>query len=313
LLTGLIARELGGRAFAQGVGALCVLLAPGLLALDHFLSMNTFEPLFWMGCAYLIIRMVRTDNTRLWLWFGVLAGVGLENKYSMAIFGFGIVVGLLLTEQRWLLRTKWLWIGGAIAFLAKREISGRSVSADTAGIRESLEAIQHQTDAIYGAQLPIMEMISEAIQTTRRMEQQQAVATPLLDKLVQFIGRPQRLDAERSLEKCLGNVYALLTAEAKAAAIEAELRFLQRDCVDPSVIPMQFAKAFECQFGGTGDNHQRSAQSLLSTECSRKGVCSCSRKRPVRGLQTTGAFFSSRRHTVFGASPHSPFFRRGSR
>jgi hypothetical protein len=117
LLTGLIARELGGRGFAQALAALCVLLAPGLLALDHFLSMNTFEPLFWMECAYLTIRMVRTDNTRLWLWFGALAGVGLENKYSMGIFGFGIVAGLLLTEQRSLLRTKWLWIGGAIAVL----------------------------------------------------------------------------------------------------------------------------------------------------------------------------------------------------
>jgi 4-amino-4-deoxy-L-arabinose transferase-like glycosyltransferase len=117
LLTGLIAREFGGRRFAQGLSGLCVLLAPGILALDHFLSMNTFEPLFWMGCAYLIVRMVRTGDTKLWLWFGALAGVGLENKYSMAIFGFGIVAGLMLTEQRRLLRTKWLWIGGAMAFL----------------------------------------------------------------------------------------------------------------------------------------------------------------------------------------------------
>jgi dolichyl-phosphate-mannose-protein mannosyltransferase len=117
LFTSLIARELGGRRFAQGLAAFCVLLAPGMLALDHFLSMNTFEPLFWMGCAYLAIRIVRTGNTRLWIWFGVVAGVGLENKYSMAIFGFAVVVGLLLTEQRRLLQTKWLWIGGAIAFL----------------------------------------------------------------------------------------------------------------------------------------------------------------------------------------------------
>ena len=117
VLSGLIARELGGGRFAQGLAALCVLLAPGMLALDHFLSMNAFEPLFWMGCAYLAIRMARTGDTRLWLWFGLLAGVGLENKYSMAIFGFGIVLGLLLTIERRILRTKWLWIGGAIAFL----------------------------------------------------------------------------------------------------------------------------------------------------------------------------------------------------
>jgi Dolichyl-phosphate-mannose-protein mannosyltransferase len=117
VLTGLIARELGGRRFAQGLAALCVLLAPGFLGVDHLLTMNAFEPLFWMGCAYLTIRMVRTGNTKLWLWFGVLAGVGLENKYSMAIFAVGVVVGLLLTEQRRLLATKWLWVGGAVAFL----------------------------------------------------------------------------------------------------------------------------------------------------------------------------------------------------
>ena len=117
LFAALLARELGGGRFAQGLAALCVLLAPGYLALDHFLSMNTFEPLFWMGCAWLATRMVRTGDTRLWLWFGVLAGVGLENKYSMATFAFGIVAGLLLTEQRRLLWTKWLWIGGGVAFL----------------------------------------------------------------------------------------------------------------------------------------------------------------------------------------------------
>ena len=79
--------------------------------------MNAFEPLFWMGCAYLLIRIVKTGNPKLWIWFGILSGVGLENKYSMLIFGAGIVVGLLLTPQRRALSSPWLWIGGAIAFL----------------------------------------------------------------------------------------------------------------------------------------------------------------------------------------------------
>ena len=117
LLTGLIARELGGKRFAQGLAALCALAAPGFLATEHFLSMNAFEPLLWMGSAWVVIRIVRTGNRRLWLWFGLLAGIGLENKYSMLIFGFGIMAGLLLTPQRRLLRTRWLWIGGLVAFL----------------------------------------------------------------------------------------------------------------------------------------------------------------------------------------------------
>jgi hypothetical protein len=116
VLTGLLARELGGRRFAQGMAALCFLLAPGILALDHFLSMNAFEPLFWMGCALLVIRIIRTGHTRLWLWFGALAGIGLENKHSMLIFGFGLVAGLLLTGERRILASRWFWIAGAVAF-----------------------------------------------------------------------------------------------------------------------------------------------------------------------------------------------------
>jgi hypothetical protein len=117
LLTGLLARELGGGRFAQGLAALCFLLAPGILAIDHFLSMNAFEPLLWMGCALLVIRIVRSGNSRLWIWFGLLAGIGLENKHSMLIFGFALLAGLLLTRERRVLATRWLWIGGAIAFL----------------------------------------------------------------------------------------------------------------------------------------------------------------------------------------------------
>lgn len=115
--TGIIARELGGGRFAQGFAALAAWVAPGVLVGDAFLTMNAFEPLFWMGCGWLVVRMVKTGNTRLWICFGVLAGIGLENKYSMALFAGSVVLGLLLTRERRLLASRWLWVGGAIAFL----------------------------------------------------------------------------------------------------------------------------------------------------------------------------------------------------
>jgi 4-amino-4-deoxy-L-arabinose transferase-like glycosyltransferase len=116
-LTALIARDLGGKLFAQALAAISILAAPALLLGDNLLTMNAFEPLFWMGCAYILIRIVKTGNQRLWIWFGILAGLGLENKYSMLIFGAGIVAGLLLTPQRRALSSPWLWIAGAIAFV----------------------------------------------------------------------------------------------------------------------------------------------------------------------------------------------------
>ena len=117
ILTGLIARELGGGRFAQGLAALAVLCAPGFLGMDNLLSMNVFEPLFWMGCAYVVLRIVRTGNQKLWLWVGVLSGIGLLNKHSMLIFGFGMVVGLVLTPERRCFRSRWFWLGGLIAVL----------------------------------------------------------------------------------------------------------------------------------------------------------------------------------------------------
>ncbi len=116
-LTGLVARELGAQLFGQALAALAVLVAPGFLAMDNVLSMNAFEPLFWTGCAYVLIRIVNTGNPKLWMWFGVLAGVGLENKHSMLIFGAGLFFGLLLTPERRFLRSPWFWIAGGTALL----------------------------------------------------------------------------------------------------------------------------------------------------------------------------------------------------
>ena len=113
--TGRIAAELGGGLFAQFLAAIAILLAPSYLAFDAFLSMNAFEPLFWLLCAWIAIRIVKGASPRLWLLFGVVAGLGLENKHSMLVFGFALVVGLLLSGQARLFRSPWIWIGAAVA------------------------------------------------------------------------------------------------------------------------------------------------------------------------------------------------------
>ncbi len=117
VLVALIARELGGGRFGQALAALAVICAPGWLAIDHTLQTNAFDPLFWGGCAWLAIRALKTGDSRYWLTFGAVAGLGLENKHAMLFFGSGIFGGLLLTPARKLFRQRNLWLGGAIAAL----------------------------------------------------------------------------------------------------------------------------------------------------------------------------------------------------
>jgi len=110
--TAAIARELGGRRYALLLSAICALIAPQYLSNGSLLGTNCLEPNLWMGCAYFAILAIKRNDPRYWLWFGVVAGLGLEEKYSIAVFGLGIVVGLLLTEQRRVFLDKWIWLGG---------------------------------------------------------------------------------------------------------------------------------------------------------------------------------------------------------
>jgi len=117
VLAGLIAWQLGGRRFAQGLAGLCTIAAPIYLAMSGILTMNAFEPLFWMGCVYLLIRIVRSGNSRLWIWFGLVAGLGIQNKHSTLLFGFALAIALLLSSQRRELLKPWVWLGGLVALV----------------------------------------------------------------------------------------------------------------------------------------------------------------------------------------------------
>jgi hypothetical protein len=115
-LTGAIARELGGRGWAVALACAASLCALFNLAVGNFFSMNAFEPLLWVGCVYLFVRIVNGGSPTLWLWMGALVGLSLENKHSTVFFAVGIFVALLLTPERRYLAGKWIWLGGLIAF-----------------------------------------------------------------------------------------------------------------------------------------------------------------------------------------------------
>jgi 4-amino-4-deoxy-L-arabinose transferase-like glycosyltransferase len=115
LLTGLMARELGGDRVAQFLAAVASLAALTFLGIDSLFSMDAFDELLWALAAYVLILLIKRDQPRLWLLFGLVAGIGLTNKITMLMFGFALVVGLLLTPNRRYLWSKWAWSGCAIA------------------------------------------------------------------------------------------------------------------------------------------------------------------------------------------------------
>ncbi len=114
-LTGLLAWALGGLRPAQALAMLGVLVAPIYIAVDGFLSMNSFEPVFWMLCALALILLIDGAPQAIW-WtvFGLSAGIGLLNKPSILFFLVAVGLGLLLTPERRVLFTRWAALGIAL-------------------------------------------------------------------------------------------------------------------------------------------------------------------------------------------------------
>ena len=117
-LTGLLTWQLGGRRTAQVLAMTAVLAAPVFLGTANYLSMNSFEPCFWMGALLVILRLAEgTATPRAWLLFGLLAGLGIENKHSTIFFLVALLFGLILSPQRRILWTRGCAAGVALLIL----------------------------------------------------------------------------------------------------------------------------------------------------------------------------------------------------
>jgi hypothetical protein len=113
---GLIARELGGRVSAQMFAAVAVAVGTVLLLGGHLLSTASIDLVFWAVLTWLAVRLARTRDQRLWLPFGVLAGVALVNKQLVLVLLLGLTIGVAATlGWRSVARSPWLWAGAVAA------------------------------------------------------------------------------------------------------------------------------------------------------------------------------------------------------
>ncbi|GAC1641377.1 MAG: glycosyltransferase family 39 protein [Chloroflexota bacterium] len=114
---GLCAREMGGGQWASVLAATVALLSPMLLATWLFQTV-AFDQLTWMIALYLLLRILRTGESRLFLLLGLDLGVGFETKFTIMGLYAGIAAAVLVSRDlRSFLRTPYPWIGLVIVIV----------------------------------------------------------------------------------------------------------------------------------------------------------------------------------------------------
>jgi hypothetical protein len=117
VVTGLMARELGGGRLAQVTAALAVATS-GLSVFEGTeFQYTSFDYLLWVLIAYFVIRLLKSEDPRWWVVIGATIGVGLMTKYTVCFFVAGILGGMLLSQARRFFLSWWFWGGVALALL----------------------------------------------------------------------------------------------------------------------------------------------------------------------------------------------------
>lgn len=117
LLVGLMIRELGGSRWAQILGAVVVGTTPNSIVQGGLFQYETFDYLCWVLLAFMVVRLLRSENPRGWLGIGAVIGIGLMTKYTIAFSVAGVIVGTLATRNRRYLTSPWLWGGALLALV----------------------------------------------------------------------------------------------------------------------------------------------------------------------------------------------------
>jgi hypothetical protein len=115
-LTALLTAQLGGGRRAQTIAAAAIAGCPIFVGGSLFFGPTVLDQLVWVAVFVLVARALRLGGTRAWLWVGLAAGIGLENKDTVAVLLAGLAVGLALVRRE-VLRSRGPWLAGLLAVL----------------------------------------------------------------------------------------------------------------------------------------------------------------------------------------------------
>jgi hypothetical protein len=117
VLSGLIAKELGGNRHVQVLAAVAAGISPVSLIQGAVFQYVSFDYLWGVTVTYLLVRLLKSEDPRWWVPIGAVLGIGMETRYTMGFLALGVAGAVLLTPARRFLRSGWLWVGVGVSIV----------------------------------------------------------------------------------------------------------------------------------------------------------------------------------------------------
>ena len=113
----LIAKELNANRYGILLAGICVLAFLPFYRNHTLFQPVAFDQLFWTFGFYYIIRYIKTEDYKYLLFTGVTLGVGLMNKYTILVWAFGVLIGMIFHQRAKVFKNKWWYASGFLALL----------------------------------------------------------------------------------------------------------------------------------------------------------------------------------------------------
>lgn len=117
VIIALMVKEFGGGKLAVLIAGIGFLVPGAFLRSNSLFQPVSFDQFFWLLSAYLVLRMVNTNNLKMWLWIGLVFGLAFLNKYAILFFAMAIVVALFISQHRKILFSKYFFLGMLVALI----------------------------------------------------------------------------------------------------------------------------------------------------------------------------------------------------
>ncbi len=117
LISSALAKELGGKRYAQILAAIAIIVMPATLRTFHLFQPVHLDLFFWTVILYYVVRYLNEGKDRFLIVVGALSGLAMLNKYLVALLIGCLLLSVFFSGKRNIFAKKSFYVGLLIGIL----------------------------------------------------------------------------------------------------------------------------------------------------------------------------------------------------